>query len=402
MKLRVLLLSTILLNLSLIQIHGYSQDVKWKGTIEEEDGTKIIKNPNEPLYGEITFDLEEDLTIGNEEDENYMFHKGIWLEVDSGGNIFVLDRGNCRIQKYDEEGKYLQTIGRKGQGPGEFESPDVFCLDSKDNLYVQDGRHIDIFNKEGKFKRSYVSFDFFYPFFGITGERNILAKINSTKNLIKGTEEIILVSSEGEKIKTIASFPYEKPSPLQKGKFKLYIGDPYGAGLLFCFINEGMAVYGYSSEYRLFVINSSGEISRIIEKDQPGELFTRKDKNKIIDKWVEIENRRKSGPKYSRGKIKEVIRFPKYKSFYSLLLKDDKNRIYIREYRPILFDNEESASFDLFNGEGYYLYKAIIPLHPRFIKNGYLYRVERDEETDYRRIKRYKIKNWNQIKTGIN
>jgi hypothetical protein len=43
-----------------------SQNPQWKGTIEEEDGVKVIKNPREPLYGEITFDLEEDLSIGNE------------------------------------------------------------------------------------------------------------------------------------------------------------------------------------------------------------------------------------------------------------------------------------------------------------------------------------------------
>jgi hypothetical protein len=48
-----------------------NQNPQWKGTIEEEDGIKIIRNPNEPLYGEITFELEEDLSIGNEEDENY-------------------------------------------------------------------------------------------------------------------------------------------------------------------------------------------------------------------------------------------------------------------------------------------------------------------------------------------
>ena len=42
------------------------QKAKWKGKIEIEDGVKVIKNPKEPLYGEIVFELEEDLSIGNE------------------------------------------------------------------------------------------------------------------------------------------------------------------------------------------------------------------------------------------------------------------------------------------------------------------------------------------------
>ena len=67
------------------------QKPQWKGKIEHEDGVKVIKNPKEPLYGEITLELEEDLTIGNEEDENYLFYKSIYIDVDNEGNIFVLD-----------------------------------------------------------------------------------------------------------------------------------------------------------------------------------------------------------------------------------------------------------------------------------------------------------------------
>ena len=31
------------------------QKVEWKGTIENEDEVRIIKNPEEPLYGELVF-----------------------------------------------------------------------------------------------------------------------------------------------------------------------------------------------------------------------------------------------------------------------------------------------------------------------------------------------------------
>jgi hypothetical protein len=55
----------------IIFVSAEQQKVQWKGKIEYEDGVEVIKNPNEPLYGEITFDLVEDLSIGNEDDENY-------------------------------------------------------------------------------------------------------------------------------------------------------------------------------------------------------------------------------------------------------------------------------------------------------------------------------------------
>ena len=111
------------------------QKAEWKGKVEYENGVKVIKNPREPLYGEITFELEEDLTIGNEEDENYMFFRGVRVAVDSEQSIYIMDGGNYRIQKFDKNGHYLKTIGKKGQGPGEFELLNGIYIDSEDNQY---------------------------------------------------------------------------------------------------------------------------------------------------------------------------------------------------------------------------------------------------------------------------
>jgi hypothetical protein len=42
------------------------QKAEWKGTIEEENGVKVIKNPEESLYGEVELDLELNLSIGRD------------------------------------------------------------------------------------------------------------------------------------------------------------------------------------------------------------------------------------------------------------------------------------------------------------------------------------------------
>jgi hypothetical protein len=41
---------------------SHGQKPAWKGKIETGNGIKIMKNPKEPLYGEIVFDLDEDLS----------------------------------------------------------------------------------------------------------------------------------------------------------------------------------------------------------------------------------------------------------------------------------------------------------------------------------------------------
>lgn len=128
------------------------QKPEWGGTTEEVDGVMVVTNPAEPFYGEITFELEEDLSIGNEEDENYLFYQAVDIAVDRDANIYVVGYKNCRIQKFDRDGKYIQTIGRKGQGPGEFEGPHgIYCDESTGNIYVVDGREIVIFDRNGDY-----------------------------------------------------------------------------------------------------------------------------------------------------------------------------------------------------------------------------------------------------------
>lgn len=71
-------------------------------------------------------------------DERTAFYLPSDLAVDKEGNLYILDTGNHRIQKFSPEGKYLATLGRKGQGPGEFYFPSSLALDDQGHLYVAD------------------------------------------------------------------------------------------------------------------------------------------------------------------------------------------------------------------------------------------------------------------------
>ena len=127
------------------------QKAEWKGKIEIENGIKVIKNPGEPLYGEIKLELEEDLSVGREDDDNYMFYRVRDIEVDHQGSIYVADMSNYRVQKFDRTGNYIQTFGRQGQGPGEFELPTKIRIsETTGNIYVKDQAYgIEIFDKHG-------------------------------------------------------------------------------------------------------------------------------------------------------------------------------------------------------------------------------------------------------------
>ena len=42
------------------------------------------------------------------------------LKVDHLGNIYIADRSEYRILKFSPEGKFIKSMGKKGNGPGEF------------------------------------------------------------------------------------------------------------------------------------------------------------------------------------------------------------------------------------------------------------------------------------------
>lgn len=95
------------------------------------------------------------------------------------------------------------------------------------------------------------------------------------------------------------------------------------------------------------------------------------------------------------GKIidsKNIIEFIKYYSIHT----DDKGRIYIQTNKTK--GAEVEREIDLFSKDGYYLYEAFLPKQTQVIRKGYLYEAVKK---DIWLVKRYKIKNWDQIRSGI-
>lgn len=359
---------------------------EWQGEIDYENGVKVVKNPAEPVHGEIIFDLEKDLSIGNDSDENYMFFRTGGIATDSQGNIYVVDGGNHRIQKFRNDGQYLQTIGRKGQGPGEFESPYDVWLDAEENIYVSEGMKIQIFNKDGEFIRSVKLLNFITEF-GITDEGNILACAFGRSEEGQ-TRELVCINSEG-KSEVIVSFP----SPMRivrRGNNAFGLTHDYTPDLVFCPVDEKSGIYGHSSEYRLFVFKSSGEVAYIIEKDEPPYTISQKEKDKIVNDIIDSQQER--GTPWPKGVVEEGANFVKYRPFYNRILKDDEGNIYVRKLKSV-FDERQIDEFDIFNKDGHYLYKTKLPFTPHLIKGGYIYHVHTDEGTGEIKLTRYKVKN---------
>ena len=122
--------------------------------IETEDGIRLVHNENSGKWGkQPKISLEYVKNIGDleSEDENVLFYMPSDIAIDKEGNVYVLDSGNHRIQKFDPDGNFLASFGRKGQGPGDFQYPQSIDIDPDRKLYVSDSgnQKIQIIKPDG-------------------------------------------------------------------------------------------------------------------------------------------------------------------------------------------------------------------------------------------------------------
>jgi hypothetical protein len=122
--------------------------------IETMNGIRIVHNEKGGQWGaNLEVKLELIRTIGGlDAEENLSFNEPSDIVRDSSWNLYILDSGNNRIQKLDSEAKFIKTIGRKGQGPGEFQAASSMDIDTENNLFVFDvrSRRIEVLSSDGK------------------------------------------------------------------------------------------------------------------------------------------------------------------------------------------------------------------------------------------------------------
>jgi sugar lactone lactonase YvrE len=95
------------------------------------------------------------LTIGSDDEDSEVanYKKVRRFYVDRQGSIYIPDLGLLRIDKFDSDGNYLFSFGRKGEGPGEFPMGiGSFAVDSKGRLITNlyDKQVMIIFSADGK------------------------------------------------------------------------------------------------------------------------------------------------------------------------------------------------------------------------------------------------------------
>lgn len=114
-----------------------AQAVEWNGTVETVKGVKFVKNPASPMQGPTAVEMEQLWELGGETDDEDQFFGVISdIHIDNEGNVYLLDSQLSEVKIFTGDGEFVRTIGREGEGPGEFRRPTRMFFTKDGNIGV--------------------------------------------------------------------------------------------------------------------------------------------------------------------------------------------------------------------------------------------------------------------------
>jgi hypothetical protein len=120
-------------------------------------GVVVVENTGVPTWtDESAWRLSESLRLGSASlvgSKAEQFGSVVSVESDSRGRIYILDGQSQSVSVFLHDGTFLHTVGRRGQGPGEFTAAWALSIGSGDTLTVLDDgmMRYSIFSPDGSF-----------------------------------------------------------------------------------------------------------------------------------------------------------------------------------------------------------------------------------------------------------
>ncbi|MCP2519872.1 6-bladed beta-propeller [Candidatus Aminicenantes bacterium AC-335-B20] len=164
-------------------------------------------------------------TIILKEDKRVIISSIEDIDIDSKGNIWIIDWTNSELYRFDRNGNFPVLIARKGQGPGELPMmPESIFINEEDHVFVVTlFNRVTEFDSNGKYVNSFITTDGHIPStcIAVNSEGNVL--IGGPKKRWRGdsytAQMIHMYSREGKYLKSFCPID-EKVIRLGLGRYR--------------------------------------------------------------------------------------------------------------------------------------------------------------------------------------
>ncbi len=358
-----------------------------------ENGVEVVVNHIEPykIEGEsLKLVLIEEFKIDSERDD--IAELGLsdilfWFDVDSEGNIYFLDsRGSSGIWvfKFNKSGKFVSSFGRKGEGPGEFQKPNMIRVTNEDEIAIIDlYRKLAIMDKDGnliKEIRLSSTYGFLAP---LDKDRYLMSKtIQYPSEDISTQFSLFLCNEDLDELQELITM--EIPNPFSVNRVEGVMEIP-----IFSISEKSFYLWDPNTGYEIAEYDFEGKLLRKIKKDyRPVEVSEEYKKGFLkLYESPNLEDYRK------------LIYFPKYLPPLQFFFVDEKGYLFVMTYER--GDTPRAIVYDVFNADGVFITRTQLenisiqdmrelPLNVMAL-NGRIYCL-REKENGYKELVVYRMR----------
>ena len=350
-------------------------------------------DPGGPLYT-----VERDLTIGEFDGPEEYVLSASSVSADEEGRIYVSGQRAGDIRIFDARGQYLRSFGRRGDGPGEFNSNSWGWFRVRpvagQRITVEDLPRLRVFDLEGTYLSS---FDLL--FVGPQDQRRFarprgIEWLPERGMVVARWSPTLPDGSSGESLVLLDdSLAVLREFPVREERGGSYDGDGWGLTLphapayAWALAGNQILAWGVSDEYRIDMYDlATGAWTRAVFL-LPAEPVTREDiqafKGEFLSRdWVQGQE------EVWEPRLNRAV-YPEVKPHFASLVGDDQGRIWVERYAPIPGPaGEEWVRYDLFDSDGRWLGIVDSPGAFEYIRDGYGYRIGGE---DFPRVERYRL-----------
>ena len=319
--------------------------------------------------------------------ENTFFESAFNIKCDKDGYVYICDYKANNIKIFDSSGRFIKTIGKEGQGPGEFNRPyDIAVTDERLIIWDIGNRRLDALTKDGEFIKSMpISIYDGWPQM-IRSLPNGDIAIASEKPYFGQSDKpqdysIDIYSPDLEKKKRIYTQQIWRNKYVIKENRATNVPIPFSPRVYWDVSPTGKIVIGYSKNYEIKIYGIDGEKISSFSHAYTPEKITNEDKKRFFASIGSF-----SGGEGKQGADDFIVKnteFPKFKPAFQQIKVDSEGNILVMCYKKNR--NEEGLFFDAFDSRGNFLGNVQINGEIRFpyysvIRNRIFWRQKTDDK----------------------
>lgn len=281
------------------------------------------------------------------------------LALDGAGRLYVSDQQPAVIKVFGPDGRFIRTIGREGQGPGEFII--AFIAARGAWLAVQDPRtaRLTLFDTAGTFVRSWSSGCCVWAQMAFDRENRIYVPA-MTPPETKAAAAYARYDTLGAAVDTVwvPEGPEMKMWTVNAGsggnRMMMMMPVPFTPRMIHGITPEGALVFGWSGAYRLARTDGHGDTLAILSRDWTAEPLAGERKAATIERMI-----REQGPEMDEallrrsfpvGEISDAL--PAFEAIHV----DGRGNLWL-----VTDSDSTYARLDVFSPDGAWLGRVALP-----------------------------------------